>query len=506
MVFPLNFRAPRVAAAFAAVLALVLMAALLVVPSQPAGAIEGGSTAANTKFNRSTVRVTTSGSTCSGVLVARDMVLTAEHCVRHDIPNPAPHPPRQGYSDWELPDRFYDVRHVLPDGVNVLFGRDSNNPMLAAKAYEYSLPGDIDIMLLRLTEPVPSSVANPVDVVTDWGMNANKTTAFLAEQSFKVFGYGKTSDTSNFSNIQQEGRSDGATFPCPTQQDGWQQGDVHRMCLKGADGTGVRSGDSGGPAYWFDATGKRHVVGIFQGLESFHNGGRYVALWYDGGRSANGDRRGDVAGWLQDHLTIRLDYGPTAVPSADFDGNNRPDIVRENGIWYVSGSTRTQLVSAKDMGRVRVGNFDGDRADELLWTQNGKWLIQNLDGSVRLLNRMPQTVNQLRFADLNGDGVTDILYRDNAKERLFISWSGTSDWTALRKNLGGPKLSKLRLLDIDGDEFDDIVTGIGNNGRAKISFGGGTKWLKQDLVECEQTLRVLDFKGLGLSGSVTRHC
>lgn len=482
------------------------MAALLVIPAAPASAIEGGSTAANTKFNRSTVRITTIGSTCSGVLVARNMVLTARHCVRHDIPNPAPHPPRNGYNDWELPDRFYNVSHVLPDGINVLFGQDSNNPVLAAKAYEYSLPGDVDIMLLRLTESVPSSVANPVDVVTDWGMNSKKVSAFLAEQTFKVFGYGKTSDSSNFSNIQQEGRSNGASFPCPFQQDGWREGDIHRMCLKGADGTGVRSGDSGGPAYWFDATGKRHLVGIFQGLESFHNGGRYVALWFEGG-NGNSGRRGDVAGWLQNHLGTRLDTSPVAIPSADFDGNKRPDIIRENGIWYVGNNSRTQLVSAADVNKVRIGNFDGDRADEILWTQNGKWLIQNLDGSIKRINNMPQTVSQLRFADLNGDGVTDILYRDNQKRRLFVSWNGATAWKPLKKNLGRPQLAKIGLFDADGDAFDDLLIGVnGRSGIGRVSYGGGTKFIKTAMIECEQSVRLLDFEGLGYSSSTTRHC
>ncbi len=435
------------------------------------------------------------------------MVLTARHCVRHDIPSPAPHPPRQGYDDWELPDRFYDVRHVLPNGINVLFGQDSNNPMLAAKAYEYSLPGDVDIMLLRLTAKVPKSVAEPVDVITNWGMNTKKLTPFLAEQTFKVFGYGKTSATSNFSNIQQEGRSNGASFPCPNQQDGWSQGDVHRMCLKGADGTGVRSGDSGGPAYWFDPNGKRYVAGIFQGLESFHNGGRYVALWYEGGRGNNGGRRGDVAGWLNNHLRTRLDYGPVAVPVADFDGNRRPDIVRDDGIWYVTNRSRTQLVSAANASKVRIGNFDSDRADEILWTQNGKWLIQNLDGSVRVLNNMPQVASQLRFADINGDGITDILYRDNAKRRLFVSWNGASAWKPLKKNLGRVALSKLRLMDADGDQFDDLLVGLsGRSGVGRISYGGGTKFIKAGVLECGQTKALLDIDGSGYRGAATRLC
>lgn len=492
----------RRALLFAVVLAMV--GSLLAV--SPASAVEGGSTAANTRLNRSTVRITTIGSTCSGVLIAPDLVLTARHCIRHDIPNPAPHPPRAGFQDWELPERFYDFRHVLPNGANVLFGQDSNNPVLAAKAFEYSLPGDIDIAMLRLTQPVPKSVARPVDVVTDWGMKGGKLTRFLAEQEFRVFGFGKTSADGNFSNIMQEGRSNRAAFPCPAGSGGWTQGDVHRMCLKGANGTGVRSGDSGGPAYWFDANGKRHLVAIFQGLESFHNGGRYETLWYGGGRSAGGARRGDTAGWIDNHLGARAEYGPVAIPVADFDGDRRQDIVRNNGIWYVAKGIRRQLATAQELGQVRVGNFDDDRADELFWSRNGQWTIENLDGSTKVINQMNISASKLRFADLNGDKITDVLYRDNAKKRLFVSWSGTTSWQPLRKSLGRPKLSKLRAVAIGNDGVDDLFKGLRATGIARVSHGGGGRFVRDRVVDCGRTRRLLDFHGTGFIASVRLHC
>ncbi len=489
----------------AALVALLLVAALLALPAAPAGAVEGGSTAADTKFNRSTVRVTTNGSTCSGVLIAKNLVLTARHCVRHNIPDPAPHAPREGYIDWELPDRFYNVSHTLPAGINVLFGQDSNNPMLKVVTYEYSLPGDVDIMMLRLPQDVPSNVASPVDVITEWGMNNNKLTPFLAEQTFEVFGYGKTSATSNFSNIQQEGRSNGASFPCPYQQDGWVMGDIHRMCLKGADGTGVRSGDSGGPAYWYDAAGKRHVVGIFQGLESFHNGGRYVALWFEGGIGPSGER-GDVAGWINNHLGPRIDIGPDAVPTADFDGDGKPDIIRDNGIFYVRpDGTRQQLAGPGDLKSVRIGNFDTDPADELLWAVDGKWTAQNLDGSTFLLSNKQKKAPKLRFADLNGDGLTDVLYRHKNKRRLFVSYSGTTDWQPVQKTVGRPKLSKLRAADFGNDGVADIFTGVRGSGVAKVSYGGA-KYTSVEAFSCGSTKALLDFKGDGYASSVSLHC
>lgn len=270
----------------------IVLVAVLTAPV--AGAIEGGWNAADTAANRATVRVTTNGSTCSGTLIASNLVLTARHCFRHDKPNPAPHQNRGGgYQDWEYANRFYSLDHIYPNGVNVLVGTNSDNPRHRGTARQYSVPGNVDVAILKLTSPVPSSIATPARVKT----SLSNPSGTLAGQTFAVFGFGKSSN-GRFSNIMQEGRSNQAAFPCPSNRDGWSLGDAHRICVAGSSG-GVRSGDSGGPLHYTDGNGTRWVVGVFQGLESARNGGRYVATFYRGGSGYDGSPRGDIGGWIR---------------------------------------------------------------------------------------------------------------------------------------------------------------------------------------------------------------
>ncbi len=293
----LRFRPVRAAATVAT---LALFAALLAMTTPPAAAIEGGWQAGSSTQNRATVRVTTNGSTCTGVLVSPTLVLTARHCFKHSAPNPLPHQPRgNGFTDWQYPDRFYSLNHLYSNGVNVLVGNDSNNPDRQIQARSYSLPGNVDIALLKLDNAVPSSVATPTQVITRWNDNS-RVSSFVSQQTFSVFGFGKTS-SGQFSNIMQEGRSANAEYPCPRNANGWTGGDVHRLCAAGSQG-GVRSGDSGGPLY-LDRNGSRQLLATFQGLESARNGGRYVATFFRGGTSNNGSPLGDVGGWLENHLS-----------------------------------------------------------------------------------------------------------------------------------------------------------------------------------------------------------
>ncbi len=308
---------PPLAAVGFVVFALLASLAAVIGSVAPAGAIEGGSNADSTPQTRATVRVTTNGSTCSGTLVAPTLVLTARHCFRNSPPNPAPHPPRgNGFNDWELPDRFYPLDHHYSNGVNILVGNDSDNPTVQIQARSYSLPGNVDIALLKLDSAVPANVATPAAVVTAWDA-PNNVGDYLSRQTFSVFGFGKDA-SGQFSNIMQEGRSNSAAYPCPSNRDGWTMGDVHRLCAAGSTG-GVRSGDSGGPLY-LDVAGQRLLIATFQGLESARNGGRYVATFYGGGNGRNGTPRGDVSGWLQTHLganggrTVTASTSGTATP------------------------------------------------------------------------------------------------------------------------------------------------------------------------------------------------
>ena len=90
------------------------------------------------------------------------MVLTSGHCLTNR-PKPIGHVDvRHGCSDWQSPTRWY--RFGLP--VPVSLGRDSENWVFQTQARSYSLPGCMDIILVRLDTAVPAHVATPAAVIT----------------------------------------------------------------------------------------------------------------------------------------------------------------------------------------------------------------------------------------------------------------------------------------------------------------------------------------------------
>ena len=244
-------------------LMLAAAAAWLCAPAAAHAIVNG--TTATTFADRSTVFVETMTSPsrgCSGTLVAPDLVLTSGHCIRGKDEEPIPRlhdhfrPEPEGEADWQRPDRFYDV----PNEVTVYVGLDRTEPELPPiDAPSYALPGRADMVLLRLAEHVPASVATPVPILTRPPGRGVDPATWFGRLEMQVAGFGDTDDDDAFANSERLmlGRVDSGVLPCPGDH-------AHKACVASADDSGVRQGDSGGPLYWSDEYGVRWVVGVFQ--------------------------------------------------------------------------------------------------------------------------------------------------------------------------------------------------------------------------------------------------
>lgn len=198
----------------------------LIVQSSPADfetKIVGGEPAPAGEYPFVTYLVIDDQFACGGSLYAPDLVLTAAHCVNGTGPT---------------------------DGVVAHFGSvDLTSPDIQTFTSEYVYSGNIsgipnDWALVKLSEPVPAEVATPVDVVTD--------DAFDAAETFRVIGWGATSEGGEATNLLQEvdvpGVSDDECVAAYEAIDIQTSPEVE-LCAGDLEQGGVDScqGDSGGP-------------------------------------------------------------------------------------------------------------------------------------------------------------------------------------------------------------------------------------------------------------------
>ncbi len=287
----------------------LLITVLATVPANnaPAAAIEGGSTPTDNTTTRATVRVRAGGGSCTGALVRPDLVLSAGHCVTargSDLGHAPFNRDRRAWNDAQRPDRFYDLLAQYPRGVAIDVGPTSGAPLFRGKAVEYAIPGNADMILLRLETPVPSRIAQPVPVLTSLpGRSSQDPSGWVRGRQFIAAGFGTSAIGGPLTSTLREATVTGAVYPCPRNGGGWVFGGDHKLCVNRGSGIG-RPGDSGGPLYWTDDSGRRWLAAVYQGVEGAR-GGRYTATFYRGGANFNNVQNAPLANigaWLEGHI------------------------------------------------------------------------------------------------------------------------------------------------------------------------------------------------------------
>lgn len=147
--------------------------------------------------------------------------------------------------------------------------------------------------------------------------------------------------------------------------------------------------------------------------------------------------RGNPCGFLLFHHNISVQRIGDAIrnnsggPLQGYPPTTDPPL-RQVFFW----ENRFAEVTPMDM--IGSGDFDGDgRLDDFVGTGNTWWYSSNRQSEWRLLNRMPEYAPMVRFADIDGDGLTDVLaYRDGDE---VVSWAGRTPWQKTGFTGGGPR-------------------------------------------------------------------
>jgi hypothetical protein len=262
-----------------------LFAAFLAFPSS-GSAIVDGMNDGDGRHHNAVVRVVWENLggrvTCTGTLVAYDIVLTAGHCIGRPSPRRSSN---SGRCDTEEPGRWYRLDNA--NRVTVLFGVDRDDPLTRRRAVDYSLPDCIDIIALGLDDAVPESMAQPARVATYLRQSDMSDLRRL-----EIVGWGGTERDSaggGAPRFRQTGIAFGPPVSCSRAK--------FARCTRDNSPSVSREGDSGGPVF-ATVDGRKMLIGVNRGFTEFDLQHTRLELTYVG---AGKDNVGQphVARWLE---------------------------------------------------------------------------------------------------------------------------------------------------------------------------------------------------------------
>jgi secreted trypsin-like serine protease len=436
---------------------------------------------------------------CGGAVVAPTKILTAAHCVK-------------GY-DWKNNGAVITGTSQLPDGNDVHGGtvtgvwRQWNHPSYSATTI------DNDIAVLTLPVPVK---ATPIRMTT-----SGDTTSYQAGTSAKVYGWGRTSSTSD--DISDTLKTATLPIQSDTTCSGAYGGDFvkgHMVCAgkpaTGSDAgtTTACNGDSGGPLVV-----NNRIVGVVswgvtdcvaKGAYSvFSKVSSYVGAAYPRLDDTNisGDHKADL--WVRNASTktgyskdskgtsfaARESWGDwdgvNVVLQTDLDRDGYQDLVyrrsSDGDVFWThfvvsSGTWSTKQIADNWKTRTRIvtpGDVTGDYLPDLLSVDSAgvMWIYPGKgNGTFATRVKVGSGWNQYNSVrgkgDFTGDGKTDLIARAKSGSALYL-YKGTG------KSGSGAFSARVKVRTWDGYNAFDAPGDVTGDGKADFlaRTPGGTLYL-----------------------------
>jgi len=221
-----------------------------------------------------------------------------------------------------------------------------------------------------------------------------------------------------------------------------------------------------------------HVVGT----GDFNGDGHEDILW----RNDNGlltNWLGNANGGFNPNsaATVGVSSDWTVAAVGDFNGDGHSDILwrqntgqltdwlgSANGSFTSNSATYSEHVST-DWAVIASGDFNGDGTDDILWRQTSTgqltdWLGTPNGGFVQNSPNFSEHVatnwNVIATGDFNGDGIDDILWRENGGQ--LTDWLGTASGGFTQNSAHFSEFvptnwQVISVGDFNGDGIDDIL-------------------------------------------------
>lgn len=239
-------------------------------------------------------------------------------------------------------------------------------------------------------------------------------------------------------------------------------------------------------------------------------GFRYTPAWFAS--------LGAEAPWFEK----RVDPSPMReIHIGDFNGDRQADAFRvdaSTSMWYVSYSASqpwTQVFvdpRAVPVTELRFADFDGNGVTEVFFADliGKQWLVWRGGTDWQVLNSTAAAganipVTQMAFGNLEGDAGVDVFWADVSMGEWKVSRNGSSDWNVIRTD---PTLKfdtdKLRLADFDKDGVVDVFRSDVSAETWFLSKSGTSGWEvlngpSAELAVEPTDLAIGDFDGDGIA-------
>ncbi len=175
--------------------------------------------------------------------------------------------------------------------------------------------------------------------------------------------------------------------------------------------------------------------------------------------------------------TFQADYS-NELAAGDFDGDGKTDVFLATGTgWWISRAATEpwQLIhgSNKRTGDLAFADMDNDGVTDVVWRAPSGDLgyLKSGAGAVVLLTTSPVPVSELRLGDFDGDGRTDI-FRREPNGQWMIWYGRTRIWTPAASS--SFPLAELRFGDFNQTPGTDVIAVLNNEWA--VSSGGTGNW------------------------------